>query len=86
MDGMAELLQFGDEGFHHVAVDLALTEAFILSTVAGTLRGVPLVYVYSDDSHLLSSYLAINQDRCIISWGCVPFHSIALNKKLDYFW
>ena len=51
---MAELLQFGNEGFHHVTVDLALTEAFILSSVAGTFRGVPRVYAYSDDSHLLS--------------------------------
>ena len=51
---MAELLQFGDEGFHHVAVDLTFTESFILSTVAGTLRGVSRIYAYLNGSHLLS--------------------------------
>ncbi len=54
VDGMAELLEFGDEGFHHVAVDLALTEAFVFGSVAGTLRGVPCVDAYLNDSHLLS--------------------------------
>jgi hypothetical protein len=57
---MVELLQFGDEGFHYVAVDLALTEAFILSTVAGILRGVCRVYAYLNDSHLLSWGMAVN--------------------------
>ena len=57
---MAELLQFGDEGFHHVAVDLALTEAFVFGSVAGTLRGVPRVYAYLNDSHLLSWGMAVN--------------------------
>lgn len=57
---MAELLEFGDEGFHHVAVDLALTEAFVFGSVAGTLRGVPRVYAYLNDSHLLSWGMAVN--------------------------
>ena len=57
---MGELLKFGDEGFHHIAVDLTFTEAFILSTVAGTLRGVRRVYAYLNDSHLLSWGMAVN--------------------------
>ena len=54
MDGMAELLQFGDEGFHHVAVDLALAEAFVFGSITRTARSMPCVYVYSNSSHLPS--------------------------------
>ena len=74
MDGMAELLQFGDEGFHHVAVDLALTEAFVFGSVAGTASGVPCVYAYSNSSHLLSGGMGSKYKRTSILWhGSVYF-------------
>ena len=54
MDRMAELLQFGDKGSYHGAVDLTLTEAFVFGSIACTARSVPCVYAYSNSSHLLS--------------------------------
>ena len=73
---MAELLQFGDEGFHHVAVDLTLTEAFVFGSVAGTLRGVPRVYAYLNDSHLLSWGMAVNtKEQVYYGTGTYAFSS-----------
>ena len=54
MDGMAELLQLGDQGSHHGTVDLTLTETFVLGSIARTARSVPCIYAYSNRSHPLS--------------------------------
>ena len=54
VDGMAELLQLGDQGSHHGTVDLTLTEAFVFGSIARTARSVPCVYAYSNSSHLPS--------------------------------
>ena len=80
---MAELFQFGDEGFHHVAVDLALTKAFVFGSVAGTLRGVPRVYAYLNDSHLLSWGMAVNiKEQVYYGMGryAFSFHDVEQRK------
>ena len=80
---MAELLEFGDEGFHHVAVDLALTETFVFGSVAGTLRGVPRVYAYLNDSHLLSWGMAVNiKEQVYYGMGryAFSFHDVEQRK------
>ena len=80
---MAELLQFGDEGFHHVAVDLALTEAYVFGSVAGTLRGVPRGSAYLNDSHLLSWGMAVNiKEQVYYDTGAYAFsfHDIEQRK------
>ena len=79
---MAELLQFGDEGFHHVAVDLALTEAFVFGSVAGSLHGVPLVYADSDHSHLLSGVFSKYPIHLYYALGgyAFPFHDVDQRK------
>ena len=54
MDGVSELLQFGDQGFDYGAVDLTLTEAFIFGSVSCACCRVPGVDTNLNGSHLLS--------------------------------
>lgn len=79
---MAELLQFEDEGFHHVAVNLTLTEAFVFGSVAVTLRGVPRVYAYLNDSHLLSWGMAVNiKEQVYYGTGAYAFSCHDIEQK-----
>jgi hypothetical protein len=84
---MTELHEFGDEGFHHVAVDLALTEAFVFGSVAGTLRGVRRVYAYLIDSHLLSWGMAVNIKEQVYYGTEVyafSFHDVEQTKEIIF--
>ena len=79
---MAELLQFGNEGFHHNPGDLTLTEAFVFGSVAGTLRGVPRVYAYPNDSHLLSWGMAVNiKEQVYYGMGRYAFSSYDVEQR-----
>ena len=54
VDGVSELLQFGDEGVDNGTVYFALSEAFIFGSVACTYCRVPRVDGNSYNKHLLS--------------------------------
>lgn len=54
VDGMPELLQFGDKGFDNGAVDFTLSETFINGSVTHACCCVPGVDAYLNGSHLLS--------------------------------
>ena len=63
MDGMAELLQFGDKGFDDGAVNLALTKAFVFGSVAYACCRVPGIDRDSYSSHLLSFVMSSKYKR-----------------------
>ena len=55
MDGVAELLQFGDEGSYNGSVDVTLSDALINGSVARPCCRVPGVDAYLNGQHLLSA-------------------------------
>jgi hypothetical protein len=84
---MAELLQFGNEGFHHSTGDLTLTEAFVFGSVAGTLCGVPRVSAYLIDSHLLSWGMVVNIKEQVYYGTEVyafSFHDVEQTKEIIF--
>ena len=60
MDGMSELLHFGDEGLDNGTVDLTLTEALILGSVPSPARCMPRIDGNSYSTHLLSIGMVVN--------------------------
>ena len=54
VDGVPELLQFGDKGLDNGAVNLALTKAFVFGSISRSARCMPRINGYSYGQHLLS--------------------------------
>ena len=66
VDGMPELLQFGDKGLDNGSVDFALSEAFINGSVARTCCCMPCVDTNLYGQHLLSVGLDSKYKRTIL--------------------
>ena len=68
VDGVSELLQFGDEGFDNGSVDFTLSEALIFGSVSCACCRVPGVDAYFDVIHPLCFLVLayINKDYTFI--------------------
>ena len=84
---MPELLQFGDQSGYYSTVDLALTEAFIFSSVASAGLSMPCIDRDSYSVPSSRSVWTVNmKDKFIIASRRIPSHSILYPIFLGNYW